>query len=154
VGLSSSGNTGDSHPLARQNAPARCQYQTGGAQIKFGEAAETSGLLSRTFRFASAFAAKLLPLHAAITDLSSQAARNFVSSLPYLQPTAREMVMSQSSSAADPELKPLLRRYIMKTFILALVAAASIAATVPASADPFTAHGVWDTYKSGHKSGK
>lgn len=42
----------------------------------------------------------------------------------------------------------------MKTFILALAAAASIAAAVPASADPFTAHGVWDTYKSGHKSGK
>lgn len=37
----------------------------------------------------------------------------------------------------------------MKTLILTLVAAASIAASVPASADPITAHGIWDTYKSG-----
>ncbi len=37
----------------------------------------------------------------------------------------------------------------MKPVILALIAAATIAVTVPASADPITAHGVWDTYKSG-----
>lgn len=38
----------------------------------------------------------------------------------------------------------------MKQFILAAIAAVSIAAAAnPASADTITLHGMWDTYKSG-----